>query len=54
MGKSFCSGCKHWQRCDFGPFFDSSFFMYCDKIDKYELSERKKFCNGKYYENGNK
>lgn len=50
MAKSFCSGCKHWQRCDLGYFTDGGFFMYCDKINKYELNERKKQCDGKYYE----
>jgi hypothetical protein len=50
MAKSFCTGCKHWKRCDFGEFFHDTYFMFCDMLNKYELTERKKHCNGKYYE----
>lgn len=53
MAKSFCSGCKHWVKCDLGQFFDESYFMFCDKFDTYELKKRKELCNGNHYENGN-
>ena len=50
MAKSFCNGCKFWKKCSFGNFFGGGYFMYCKKINKHELKDRKELCGGQYYD----
>ena len=50
MAKSFCAGCKYWQKIEGCKEMHEYFYACMKFLDAYNLKTRKKLCNGKYKE----
>lgn len=48
--KSFCTGCKFWQRSRYNPDFYDGYNM-CFKLETFDYHKRKRLCNGRLKEN---